>query len=1320
MNVRAGRGSLGILALSCACLVLGFAVRSSARAASTETAQPPRLQPESVQQDTAPQNTGAPATDGCLACHTGIEAMHPEAALSCVDCHGGDEHARRKNEAHVQPTRKEPPDERIAPLDEDLAYRRFVNPMDLRVAPQSCGRCHARLVEHLNISLHGTTTGHLSDGYYEMGLLDKRGAAFSVFPVRAPPGSKGDIESLRQVPAFRARESGSELGTHYSDLARKECLQCHLWSQGRAVRGRVGFDGDYRGEGCAACHVEYARDGLSQSSDKSAVRTEPGHAKTHTLTRSPTTQTCTSCHWGDAAIGTNFRGLAQLPPGAPGGPDIPGTTKELENRQYYMQDAAVNPPDVHHERGLHCIDCHTMNDVMGDGQLHGNMEHQVEISCSDCHGTFTARATLRTQRGHVLSNVRREGDSVILRSRVTGVDHPVVQVLDVLDPKSPAYNARAAQAMTSSHGHVECYTCHAGWNPNFLGFHFDRNESLSQLDLLTGKRTEGRVTTQEKVFATWKSFYAGLNEKGSVAPYLTGFSTMGSVTDAKGERILDQVMPVTKAGLSGMTMIHHQMHTTRKVGRSCVECHRTSTTWGLGSSNFQIARQLAFVADRRGIEVVALNRAQVASSTPLAKLPLPDVTCLEIRGDPLQGFATELFAGEGGRGIHVIDVRTPTDPKRLAFIASIEPHGLQWRGDWLYLADGPGGLRIYDVSNPVSIQLVGLVPMCNAQAVHVQWPYAYVADGEGGLVIVDVRAPIAPRVVGGLSLPHDDGTPARAIGIQTLFQYSRPRSRKSGRTVERTIDERTQARHVCAVLDEVRGLVLVDVTEPTRPRQLYPEPPIKERTRTARTDGEWRGMVLASHVDLAQPQGGSKTAERDYAYLLAERGVGNEASTVTVMDITDPTRPRRVGQSRSGQSTESLALGAFYNAPFLQSIVFACGEDGVSATDVSISSQPNQLGGLGALHECYFIAIENFPLDRMIDERGRRLKDVSHEGSRWMYISEIEKVLSVSAEKLGLVDGTTAATPWPLGNARSEFMRLDADHSGFLSGTERADGSRMADANQDGRTSFLEFVEANGAMTSPPEATDVAPAPRFRATRVDPDGDLARLLDVVEPAPFDKDEDGRLSRVEMDAARFAALDLNGDGALSIAEASRVPGALRGLRYTDAASKKLFASLDLDGNGQLGPAEMHVHDDEWGALDADSDGFVQLTVAPGSKAARVGRPMQRPEWPSRRVVRATLSPDATIESVLAVFDKDGDKSLSRRELERRPDLLNEMDDDNDGILQSNEIKARCDEILRAGVDAVRDGFRARWDLDGDGQVSPNELQVAPWLWSRLGR
>ena len=323
--------------------------------------------------------------------------MHPGVELSCVDCHGGDETTRNKFEAHVQPTVELHGDERTLPLTEDLNYRRFVNPMDLRVVDRTCGDCHADLCDDLRLSLHGTTAGHISDGFYEMGLEEEPGSQYGIFPVLKSTAEAGTISELKQAPVFRPHANNSkDIGAYFPDLVRKECQQCHLYSEGRAVRGRVGFDGDYRGSGCAACHVPYALNGLSDTADRSINRNEPGHPRRHEMVRAPSTQTCTSCHYGDASIGLNFRGLSQLPPGAPGGPDIDGTTDTLLNRSFYLNDPEICPPDIHHERGMHCVDCHTLGDIMGDGRLHGQMEQQVEISCEACHGTCTRPSDLQS------------------------------------------------------------------------------------------------------------------------------------------------------------------------------------------------------------------------------------------------------------------------------------------------------------------------------------------------------------------------------------------------------------------------------------------------------------------------------------------------------------------------------------------------------------------------------------------------------------------------------------------------------------------------------------------------------------------------------------------------------------------------------------------------------------------------------------------------------------------------------------------------------------------------------------------------------------
>jgi hypothetical protein len=41
--------------------------------------------------------------------------------------------------------------------------------------------------------------------------------------------------------------------------------------------------------------------------------------------------------------------------------------------------------DVHHTKGLLCIDCHSSHEVMGDGKDYLHEEYAVALSCSDCH-----------------------------------------------------------------------------------------------------------------------------------------------------------------------------------------------------------------------------------------------------------------------------------------------------------------------------------------------------------------------------------------------------------------------------------------------------------------------------------------------------------------------------------------------------------------------------------------------------------------------------------------------------------------------------------------------------------------------------------------------------------------------------------------------------------------------------------------------------------------------------------------------------------------------------------------------------------------------
>jgi hypothetical protein len=108
---------------------------------------------------------------GCITCHiysSGDEpTMHPSKGvhLGCTDCHGGlanisvpagtaspsSEYAAAKEKAHVRPRDASLKDRSSLPerynakwLKESAEYVKFVNPGDLRVAPETCGTagCH--------------------------------------------------------------------------------------------------------------------------------------------------------------------------------------------------------------------------------------------------------------------------------------------------------------------------------------------------------------------------------------------------------------------------------------------------------------------------------------------------------------------------------------------------------------------------------------------------------------------------------------------------------------------------------------------------------------------------------------------------------------------------------------------------------------------------------------------------------------------------------------------------------------------------------------------------------------------------------------------------------------------------------------------------------------------------------------------------------------------------------------------------------------------------------------------------------------------------
>jgi hypothetical protein len=302
----------------------------SATSASSSEAQRIKLRP-TIQKETA--EAAQLASVGCMSCHTGIEHpnMHAEdtVVLGCTDCHGGnsdirsthrpgtDEYADEEEKAHVQPRFPEdkaqgghPVRPYVRWIKESYEFVKFADPGDLRVAPETCGGCHA--AETRNVKNSMMTHGAMLWGaaLYNNGAYPLKnphfGEAYDVngkperlrsFPPPTPEETKlkGVLPYLDPLQRWeysqpgnmlRAFERGggprSEIGipdredesgkpdTKLSDRGLGTELRTdpvflglqktRLLDPLLSLPGTNDEPGDYRGAGCSGCHVLYAND----------------------------------------------------------------------------------------------------------------------------------------------------------------------------------------------------------------------------------------------------------------------------------------------------------------------------------------------------------------------------------------------------------------------------------------------------------------------------------------------------------------------------------------------------------------------------------------------------------------------------------------------------------------------------------------------------------------------------------------------------------------------------------------------------------------------------------------------------------------------------------------------------------------------------------------------------------------------------------------------------------------------------------------------------------------------------------------------------
>jgi len=502
----------------------------------------------------------------CQSCHAGIEDAHPAVngrPLLCTTCHGGAGSAVDLGAAHAGMIR---------------------NPGDLTVAEERCGSCHGDIVARVRRSIMTSEAGVISGTLYMNGGQADRTSRFtaSSFPLMASHEQQvftdGALVRLDPIPGQREVDAALASGegrpelveafgpkgcfkpkTVWLELLRKECLKCH--TNGKAPDQL----GDHRGAGCTSCHMIYNDRGLSESDDPTIPKDKPSHPMKHALTAKIPDRQCETCHNRGSRVSTNYRGLMEV------------TTHKYSLNLLHGLDYKPMPADAHHEKGMACIDCHTEAEVHGDGNLCGKRSEQIEVRCESCHGTPSQMATMETARGRRLSNLRRDGDRVILTGKLDGREHSIVQ-LAILKREN---RLPAAMAIGGHIEKLECYACHTAWVPQCFGCHVNADYSQVSQDWITGEPTRIKFAISGG-FKSTSQYLLGVNSRGKICPMTPGGQVFLSETHRDGEPNSYYEVPVTAAGKSGISHNPIVPHTVSRKAVDCVTCHATPSTWGEG------------------------------------------------------------------------------------------------------------------------------------------------------------------------------------------------------------------------------------------------------------------------------------------------------------------------------------------------------------------------------------------------------------------------------------------------------------------------------------------------------------------------------------------------------------------------------------------------------------------------------------------------------------------------------------------------------------------------------------------------------------------
>jgi len=486
-------------------------------------------------------NVAVQMIEGCQQCHHVTYAdKDKHAPFGCTACHLGDATASIETDAHQGMIRI---------------------PGNLADAAKTCGICHAQEVSDIHHSLMTTNAGIVAVDRY-------------VFGEQSTPDGTTRIEEIEHSAA----------DSHLRNL----CASCHL---GNAKELFSPIDDASRGGGCNACHLNYNKDSLSELSrylenSKTLPSTHPQ------LDLEIGDSHCVGCHSRSGRIAMNYKGFHET--------DFQQIPEHSAHVFEQLKDGRVFQfieDDIHHRAGLACVDCHTYDDTMGDGESYAHEEQAVKVRCEDCHTSNTLKTDsidsfsdnyqrIYRSRNYVHNQVLSiaEGSIPLVNSYVPGDGK--AYLFGKLDKKlHPMKAPSVACSREYGHRNLSCSACHTKWAPQCIECHTAYRPDITGYDLLDKTDQEGLW------LETGGDFRHG-------APALGVFEQNESRTRTIQPAIpgmiltLDATQYPHTESTNGQYTFHRLFapvspHTISSKGRSCVSCHCDPVALGYGEGDLK-------------------------------------------------------------------------------------------------------------------------------------------------------------------------------------------------------------------------------------------------------------------------------------------------------------------------------------------------------------------------------------------------------------------------------------------------------------------------------------------------------------------------------------------------------------------------------------------------------------------------------------------------------------------------------------------------------------------------------------------------------------